>query len=391
MRIALITNWALPIGGSQLYACELARQLADRHEVLVLSGAPELHLDPARCSRIPHLRPLHPAEPVVSKVVWHLRDQWRPSVHRVLKRELALFAPDVVHTQEPQGLSAAVFSAVAAARARHVHTAHDLNLLCARTAMTRDGQFCGGNCAPCLLQRGVRRTLAARWLHRLIAPSDYVGQKHVAFGVAPPERIVTIRQPASAATGRARRVDPPAFSIGFMGALAQHKGVLTLLEAFRLAPAEWRLEIAGSGVLEPHVRAAAALDPRITFRGYLTGLSKDAFFDSLDLLVIPSECEENAPRVAVEAVVRGVPVAVSDRGGLPETPEAVVFPAADARGLAAALLSLARKPEWLAAASERLISVRQDFLWPRHVERLEAVYTAVQADSEPQAGVRDLR
>jgi glycosyltransferase involved in cell wall biosynthesis len=278
----------------------------------------------------------------------------------VVKRELAVFAPDVVHTQEPQGLSAAVFSAVAATRARHVHMAHDLNLLCARTAMTIDGRFCGGYCAPCLLQRGVRRTLAARWLHRLIAPSDYVGEKHLAFGVAPPERIVTIRQPASAPAARARRVDPEAFSIGFMGALARHKGVLTLLEAFRLAPGDWWLEIAGSGVLEPHVRAAAAADHRITFRRYLTGRAKDVFLDSLNLLVIPSECEENAPCVAVEAVVRGLPVAVSDRGGLPETPEAVVFPAANASGLAATLRSHAEHPEGLAAASERLIAVREE-------------------------------
>ena len=67
-----------------------------------------------------------------------LQDQWIPSVHLAVMRQLEAFSPDVVHTHEPQGLSAAPFSAIARARLPHVHTVHDLNLLCVRVTMTKE-------------------------------------------------------------------------------------------------------------------------------------------------------------------------------------------------------------------------------------------------------------
>src|SRR3954452_2414306 len=86
LRIAIVSNWAIPprrrIGGAQVYAAELARRLAPEHDVVVLSGASELPLPGVRHVSLPHQRYLHPSEPDVRKALWHLRDQWRPSVHR---------------------------------------------------------------------------------------------------------------------------------------------------------------------------------------------------------------------------------------------------------------------------------------------------------------------
>ena len=374
MRVAVVSNWALPIGGAQIYAAELAERLAPRHDVLMLSGASDLRIPGAECASVPHLRPLHPSESDLRKTVWHLRDQWRPAVHRAIKRELRRFRPDVVHTQEPQGLSAAVFTAVAAVDSPHVHTAHDLNLLCVRTAMTINGLPCRGRCAPCLLQRNVRSRLAARGLDRLIAPSDYARETHIRWGVVSPRGAITIRQPASDAPARHREPDPKALQVGFIGTLVRHKGILTLLEAFRSAPNGWRLHLAGGGVLDDTVRAACAIDERVTHHGYVMGAQKNAFFDRLDVLVIPSECEENAPLIAAEAVVHGLPCVVSDRGGLPETPEASTFRAGDAEDLVATLKGLADEPNVLSEASRGLVRVRDQFLWPGHVERVEDVY-----------------
>src|SRR5947199_247951 len=111
------------------------------------------------------------------------RDQWSPSVHRALKRELAVERPDVVWSHEPQGLSAAVFTAIAAVRLPHVHTAHDLNLLCLRTSMTRDGSFCGGRCLECRVQRTFRVGAIKLDLSRLIGVSRYICERHIRAGV----------------------------------------------------------------------------------------------------------------------------------------------------------------------------------------------------------------
>jgi glycosyltransferase involved in cell wall biosynthesis len=350
----------------------------------MISGTTDLRIPDVEHVSVPHLRPLHPGESDARKAIWHLRDQWRPAVHRAIKRELRRFCPDVVHTHELQGLSAAVFTGLAAAEAAHVHTAHDLNLLCLRTTMTLNGRPCGGRCAPCLLQRNVRSRLAARRLDRLLAPSDYMRETHIRFGIVAPGAAVTIRQPASDAPARERQPEPDAFHVGFMGSLARHKGILTLLETFRSAPSGWYLHVAGDGLLVGEVRARCATDARITHHGFVTGAQKNAFFDRLDVLVLPSEYEENAPLIAAEALVRGVPCVVSDRGGLPETPEAWMFAAGNAGSLLTALQRLADEPSAISEASRALLRLRDDFMWPPHVARIEKAY----ADAIEAAGQR---
>jgi glycosyltransferase involved in cell wall biosynthesis len=207
---------------------------------------------------------------------------------------------------------------------------------------------------------------------------------HVDAGVVPAEAAITIRQPASVAPARGREPNSNGLNVGFMGTLAPHKGILTLLATFRAAPDTWRLHLAGGGLLDGTIRAACATDERITHYGYVTGSRKNEFFDRLDVLVIPSEYEENAPLIAAEAAVRGLPCLVSDRGGLPETPEAWTFRAGDGNDLLEILERLWKHPELVTGASQNLLRARDDFLWPRHLERLEATY----ADAIDAAGVQ---
>jgi glycosyltransferase involved in cell wall biosynthesis len=379
MRIALVSNSLPPepaTGGAQDYVADLARDLQERHDVLVISGA-RGGLEGVECVSVPALRVLLPNEPMIAKAVWHLRDQWMPSVHRAVTDELRRFRPGVVHTHELQGISAAAFTAVARADLPHVHTAHDLNLLCVRVTMTRDGRYCGGRCTSCLVQRAVRGRLISRHLHCLIAPSDNYRRRHVEAGVVSPERAVTIRHGARPGVARLRAPSPGALSLGFIGNTAPHKGVLTLLETFRHAPSEWRLFVAGDGILRPHIERAAELDGRIEYCGYVRGDRKDAFYERLDLLVIPSEWEEAATLVAVEAAVRGLPAVVGDRGGLPETPEARVFSAGDPDALLDAIRWFLAAPDRLTHASRRLLAKREHYLWKTHIAEVERVLEAV--------------
>ena len=379
MRVALVTNTLPPEGrgGAEAYVAELARALSERHDLVVLSGGRSsvdgvatVHL-----SGLPELA--HSAHPA-RKAVWHARDQWLPGVHLATRSTLAEFKPDVVHTHAVQGLSAAVFTAIRSVQAKHVHTAHDLGLLCARVTMTRDGEFCGGRCLSCRVQRTVRGRAAASRLDLLVAPSDHVRRKHVEAGVVPENRTVTIRQGAAAPAATDRtpgKLGQP--RLGYIGTLSRIKGVETLLDAFTTAPREWRLSIAGSGELDSLVRDRAAADDRITFLGRLEGDAKEDFFASVDLLVIPSEWEENAPLVAVEAAVRGLPAVVSDRGGLPETVEAEVFRARDPAALRAAVQRVVEAPGLLAERRMRLLERNELFLWTTHVAQIERVLAQV--------------
>jgi glycosyltransferase involved in cell wall biosynthesis len=389
MRIAIVSTVLPPDrGGAEGYTQQLATDLAARHELLVLTATAEAEVPGAELRVLPRLPRWDKSNPRAQKVLWHLRDQWRPAVRRAVARELARFQPDVVHSHILQGLSAAPLTAIRRLGLAHVHTAHDLSLLCLETTMTRSGRPCGGDCLRCAPQRRIRGGAAAASIDRFIAPSRYILDRHVAAGVTSPQDSEVIRHGVRGAPARQRSARADGLTLGFIGTLAAHKGLPTLLRAMDAAPAGWRLLVAGSGPLEPRVREAAARSGRVEYLGYVSGEGKDRFFDATDSLVVPSECEEAAGLVLLEAGVRGIPAVVSDRGGLPEAPEAVVFAAGDPSSLLRAVDSLAER---LPDVSARLISRRREFLWEDHLESVERVLertaaaqrTAVVGDGAP--------
>jgi glycosyltransferase involved in cell wall biosynthesis len=379
VRLALIATLLPPDthGGAEAYVDAIARSHAERHDVVVLTGSNAPEIDGIPVVQLPRLPVLDHTAPFPGRVLWHLLDQWLPHVHTAVARELRRLQPEPVVTQNPQGLSAAVFTAVANVGVPHVHTAHDLNLICARTTMTRGGEFCGGRCAGCVVQRTIRGTALRRNVAKLIGVSRYVCERHVREGIVPREKAVAVRLGAEPGRARLRRLGGDEVRLGFIGSLAPHKGILTLIEALRRVPEPWRLSIAGSGHVEAQVAAAARQDHRIELLGHVSGDRKDAFFDELDLLVIPSEWEEPATFVAMEAAVRGIPTVVSHRGGLPETPEARTFRAGDPDELIRAIRWFVEEPDRVEDASTRLLAARTDYEWGTHVARVEGILDEV--------------
>jgi glycosyltransferase involved in cell wall biosynthesis len=106
----------------------------------------------------------------------------------------------------------------------------------------------------------------------------------------------------------------------FAGRLEEVKGVKDLLEAFRMgADSMGTLVIAGAGgELEAEVRQAAAHLDNVEYVGRL---SREDVLEQLSrsrAAILPSRWDENNPMSVLEARTLGVPVIVSDRGGLPE-------------------------------------------------------------------------
>jgi len=381
MRLALIAT-LLPSdspGGAEAYVAAAAQALARRHDVVLLTGSAAT-LEGIPTYQLPHLPKLDRRRSAAAKLLWHAADQWLPSVHLALVRRLKALQPDIVLTQHPQGLSAAVFTAIAQLGLPHIHTAHDLNLLCVRMSMTRDGEFCGGRCLDCRIQRTIRGGAIRLDLSRLIGVSRYICQRHVHAGIVPAERAEVIRLGAAPGIARVRTVPGGELTLGFIGSLAPHKGIRTLLQAMEAAEDPWRLLVAGDGPLRSEVESAVVRDRRIEYLGHVDGAEKDAFFDRCDLIVIPSEWEEPATFVAAEAAVRGIPTVVSARGGLPETPEARDFRSGDREELVRAVRWFVADPQRIEGASARLLAVKPEFEWSTHVARVEAVLEEVRLE-----------
>jgi glycosyltransferase involved in cell wall biosynthesis len=379
LRILLVTH-TLPhdeAGGSQAYVQALATALAATNDVYVLSGSARGPTN-LRVSTVRRLPALSADARAGTKAWWHLRDQWSMRQHLLMRRELERLAPDVVHTHQCQGLTSAVFSAIAAEGLPHVHTAHDLNLLCMNTRMNPGGVECSGRCAPCLLQRSIRSSLAARRLDFLIAPSEQFRRLHVSAGVVPDQRALTIHQGAEPGHAFERGGHQGPLRVGFIGALAEHKGVPTLLAAVETSRQSWTLEIAGDGPLAGRAAGAARANGRITYLGALAGVDKEAFFARVDVLAVPSEGQENAPLAISEASVRGIPTVASDRGGLAETQFATIVASRNPVALAAALDRLDADREEVRTRSRLLLERADMFSWQRHAEAVTSVLQRAQ-------------
>jgi len=109
---------------------------------------------------------------------------------------------------------------------------------------------------------------------------------------------------------------------GFAGRLVRQKGVDVLLQALARLPRETNvhLEIVGDGPERPALEAQAealGLSDRVFFKGWLPSSRMPAFYQRIDLLVLPSR-EEGMPNVVLEAMAAGLPVMATRVAGTEE-------------------------------------------------------------------------
>ena len=171
-----------------------------------------------------------------------------------------------------------------------------------------------------------------------------------------------------------------------VGNLYPVKGHAVLLRALGelrrsggIADVPWRLALAGRGEEEPKLRALAreeGIAEQVTLLGYRQDVPD--ILAAADVFVMPS-LSEGLPLALVEAMAAGLPVVVSDVGGVPEVAvagrEAILVPPADPTRLAAGLAALMRnrdaRAEMGAAARER---AHRDFSVSTMCEAYERLY-----------------
>ena len=331
MRICLASNLYPPqvIGGAELIVADIARMLhADGHDVTVVTtarraDAREEMVDGVRVCR---LTPANlywagdaPRKPAVLKPLWHAIDLWNPLTYATLRRVLDRGRFDVVHTHNLGGLSPAVWSAASAAGVPVVHTTHDYSLTCIRSLrMTPAGRICHTPCGSCAMR--------GRWLRRLshrvsavIAPSQFVLDRHLELGFFPHAVTAVTRWGLRELPAPRTTPSGPPVRFLFIGLLRAHKGIRVLLEAFRRVHSPGaRLDIAGTGELADECRAAAAGDDRIHVHGWVSGAEKRRLLEAAHVLVAPSISWEVSGLVILEAFAQGMPAIGTRIGGIPE-------------------------------------------------------------------------
>ena len=163
----------------------------------------------------------------------------------------------------------------------------------------------------------------------------------------------------------------------YVGRLERLKGVLTLLAAMRQVIREFpqaQLILAGAEhptLLWEEVQGAIEkyhLRRNITWLGHIPTGQLGQWYSRAALCILPS-FYETFGIAALEPMSLGVPVIVSDRGGLPEVVEdgvsGLIFPAGDVNALAEAIKRLLRNPDerhamGIAARDRALTKFRPD-------------------------------
>gem|GEM_PF-331774 len=168
--------------------------------------------------------------------------------------------------------------------------------------------------------------------------------------------------------------------LGCIARLSPEKGIDVLLQAIQPVP-EFSLTIVGKGPEEGYVRRLISEDtermgtslPRIRLIPFVNDL--DSFYASIDALVLPSVDHDPFGLVAAEAMMRGVPVVVTDACGiascLQDKIDALIVKAGDAGELQQAMESLADLPlrERLSENGKR--TAEQEFSLEKMIGRYE--------------------
>jgi glycosyltransferase involved in cell wall biosynthesis len=263
---------------------------------------------------------------------------WNSRAARRLQSTVQRVRPDVAHVHNTWwSLSPSILKTLDSLNIPVVVTLHNYRLMCANAQLFRDGAPCedcvGSHPWHGVQHRCYRDSLPAsmvsavtiqlnRRLHtwevvdRLLALTDFARSRFIASGI-PTEQLHVkpnfVEDPGP-------RTSPTSHSptVLFVGRLSVEKGIAQLLDAWEnWVPGTLQLTVVGDGPLRSELESRRV--PNVRFEGRLSSADLRRLMLSARALVFPSIWYEGQPMVLLEAMAAGLPLLVSNIGGIPET------------------------------------------------------------------------
>ena len=263
---------------------------------------------------------------------------WSSETYEELRALIRHEQPDVMHcTNIFPLISPAAYDAAHDEGVPVVQSLHNFRSVCANGLLMRDGAACEA-CIdkaipwPAVMHGCYRDSRLASavmagsigWQKTRRSQRDAVSV-HVALSEFSRERFIRGGFAADRIVVKPNFVDPdPGAGEGFggyavfVGRLSSEKGLDVLIEAWRDLPHGLRLKIIGDGPLAESVSRAQDCDPRIEWLGRRSNHEILDLMGDAELLILPSICYENCPKVILEAYSRGTPVVASRLGAMAE-------------------------------------------------------------------------
>jgi glycosyltransferase involved in cell wall biosynthesis len=389
MRVLIVTDWNRGQGGAEAYLGWLRSDL--------IASGDDVRLMTSSAGTMSDGTAEYIAYGTESVAVQALLQIANPFAVRRLRRALTEFHPSVVLVNMfAQHLSPVILHALSGVPT--ILSISDYKCICPIGSKLRpDNSICesriGWEChtAGCvsiphwirdqpryaLLRSGVAKVDA------IVACSDWVRRALAAEEIE--SECVYLPVPAPGVSYRRNPSDEPSFL--FCGRLDVEKGVDHLIRAFvevrRRAPRA-QLRIGGRGPERERLVALArelGVEDAVFFLGWLPPSDIEAEMARAWVLVAPSLWAEPLGLVALEAIVRGVPVIATSIGGFAETVEESVsgflVPNGDIGELANRMEAIADRREFpdhrVAPDVIARISARHDVR--RHTDRMRAIFS----------------
>lgn len=383
-------------GGAENYVVETATELQRRgHDVFVITTRPfdgPGSLTPARETfegldvyrffplNIAH-KSTYSRQPLPIQGVWKLLDVPNPHAVRVVSKIVEREQPDVVHSNNLEGVSTLAVRAIQRSSARHVHTLHDYSLLSPNSTLRVEGldhldgnHSVGNHPLVCAGFARLQRALFGR-ADAVMGPSQHVVDAHREYGFFERTRAERLQ------LGVRSVVDAPAPppedpSVLYVGRMTPIKGVDTVLDVALRMP-EVTFHFCGTGEYEDVVAKRAERADNVVYHGYVSEADLFELRQRSTVGVVPSVWPENSPLTIYESFAAGLPVVGSDVGGIPElvTPgeTGALYEPGEPGDLAAAIGRVLSDDDQL-AMRERALEWAGEHTLDRHVDRLLAEF-----------------
>ena len=382
MRILVAHSFYKTFGGEDRYVGQYMKLLSDVHDVALLERT--------NADLPGNIR-------TAARMIFSRREG------ASVDKELAEFAPDVVHLHNPYpGFGPAVHLAVNRRDVPLVMTIHNFRLRCPNSLMFTEGELCRRcergvyahawfhDCFPTKAQ--ALGYSVGLWTHRFVldledkvdvfvVPSRFMQGQLEKWGIAR-DRVALVRNFTDVPTGNP---SPGEFGLYF-GRLSPEKGIEHLIAALRIA-GDPPFRIVGDGLLRDEVarRISQAGLRNTTLEARIPAEEVPGLLHNARYVVLPSVSHENAPLAALEAMAAARPLVVTERGGLPELVEdgaGLTCRAGDAEDLARAIQTLMDDVALCQRAGEKGAQrAREDFGPRTHLRRLEEVYASAIGDT----------
>ena len=397
MRILQVNKYGFRKGGADIYALDLAERLETRgHNVALFARGIE-DLTASIIKYDLEMINYWDKSNLATKVRHGMDVVWSRSIARAFDEVIATFEPDVIHFHSiAHQLS---HSIVYAARHRNiptVMTCHDYKLLCPSYTATRKDML---QCFDCSLNRVPTGVIKHQCLHDkltwsltaaiestairsidsalpevLIAPSRFMEKQLNSSWLSTKCQVTRVENPCRAPTLEWTGPREDEAYILYAGRLSEEKGVDTAISA--ASRAQVKLVIAGDGPAMGSLQHLASSEGVMAdFLGKIDRPQLDQIAARSSAQVIPSRWPENAPLVAIDSGAIGVPLVVSDIGGMGEIVDALGFGwrvAPDDIAAFAAAFVEATAGTLPASSPDPFREARS---WDRHVDQIENVYS----------------